>query len=385
MTHPKTTHKLCIYQVFPRWFGNYSSDTTPNGSVEENGVGKFKDFTDKALKEIKKLGISHIWYTGIIEHATQTDYSEYGIPADHPSVVKGKAGSPYAIKDYYDIAPDLATKVPKRMKEFESLVKRTHKAGIAVIIDLVPNHLAREYYSDQAPKGIEDFGASDQPQKAFSAKNNFYYIPNQDLELPQELKVLGKKPYVESPAKATGNGHFGNKPSMNDWYETVKLNYGVDYSNEGKKHFKPIPKTWKMMRDVLRFWAAKGVDGFRCDMVEMVPVEFWHWVTQSLKKDFPNLIFIAEVYNPSLYHDYIYQGGFDYLYDKVDLYDTLKNIIRGEASANSITDCWQMLEGLGNHLLRCRGGWHSYDRSAGAKQHGQHGEACGCAGNAIAC
>ncbi len=145
--------KFTIYQVLPRLFGNYNTTRKPNGSIEENGCGKFNSFTNKALSEIKNLGITHIWYTGIIEHATQTDYSAYGIRRDHPGVVKGKAGSPYAIKDYYDVDPDLAEDVPNRMNEFRQLVDRTHHAGMKVIIDFVPNHVAREYHSDAKPAG----------------------------------------------------------------------------------------------------------------------------------------------------------------------------------------------------------------------------------------
>ena len=101
-------NKLIIYQVFTRLFGNNNNHCINNGSITENGCGKMADFTAKALGEIKKLGATHIWYTGIIEHATQTDYRRYNIRPDHPAIVKGKAGSPYAIKDYYDVDPDLA-------------------------------------------------------------------------------------------------------------------------------------------------------------------------------------------------------------------------------------------------------------------------------------
>lgn len=343
--------KIAIYQIFTRLFGNKNTTNKFNGSIENNGVGKFADITGKAIKEIKKMGITHIWYTGVIEHATQTDYSDFGIPKDNPSIVKGKAGSPYAIKDYYDVSPDLAVNVPKRMTEFESLVKRTHKHGLKVIIDFVPNHLARFYTSDAKPKGISDFGEGDNTNLRFSTSNNFYYIPEQPLQL-NGLSSNSYSPYQEYPAKATGNDVFHNHPSKYDWYETVKLNYGIDYQNQQTKHFHPIPKTWEMMLDVLIYWAAKGIDGFRCDMAEMVPLEFWEWVIPQVKTNYPEMIFIAEIYNPTLYHDFIYKGHFDYLYDKVELYDTLRAITEEKGSANSITRCWQLQEGLAPHMLR---------------------------------
>ena len=270
----RKTEKMIIYQVFPRWFGNTNTKPVRNGSLEENGVGKFSDFTPLALSKIKGLGTTHIWYTGVIEHATQTDYTAYHIQKDHRAVVKGKAGSPYAIKDYYDIDPDLADHVENRMEEFEALVARTHDAGMKVIIDFVPNHVARQYHSDAQYNFIEELGQNDNTSKAFDPNNNFYYIPGQPLTLPftNDDEGLG---YSEFPAKATGNDRFDAFPNCNDWYETVKLNYGVDYLNGRSKHFDPIPNTWHKMLDILRFWASKQIDGFRCDMAEMVPVEFW--------------------------------------------------------------------------------------------------------------
>lgn len=345
----RKTEKMIIYQVFPRWFGNTNTKLVRNGSLAENGTGKFSDFTPLALSKIKELGTTHIWYTGVIEHATQTDYTAYHIQKDHRAVVKGKAGSPYAIKDYYDIDPDLADHVENRMEEFEALVARTHDAGMKVIIDFVPNHVARQYHSDAQYNFIEELGQNDNTSKAFDPNNNFYYIPGQPLTLPFTDDDDGLE-YSEFPAKATGNDRFDAFPNCNDWYETVKLNYGVDYLNGRSKHFDPIPNTWNKMLDILRFWASKKIDGFRCDMAEMVPVEFWEWAIPLVKKDYP-VIFIAEVYNPAEYRNYIFNGHFDYLYDKVGLYDTLRAVICGQAPASNIPACWQSLEGIQSHML----------------------------------
>lgn len=344
-------NKLIIYQVFTRLFGNNHNHCIYNGSLAENGCGKMADFTGKALDEIKKLGATHIWYTGIIEHATQTDYRRYNIRPDHPAIVKGKAGSPYAIKDYYDVDPDLAKDVPERMKEFENLVQRTHRSGLKVIIDFVPNHVARQYHSDMQPDGTTELGANDDPKYAFSPYNNFYYIPQSELHGQFDMKGSAAEPYHEYPAKATGNNRFDAYPNITDWYETVKLNYGVDYQNGGTCHFDPTPDTWSKMLDILLFWAGKNIDGFRCDMAEMVPVEFWEWAIPQVKEKYPNLLFIAEVYNPNEYHNYLKRGHFDYLYDKVGLYDTLRGIICGNESATNITRCWQSLGGIEKQML----------------------------------
>lgn len=338
--------KFTIYQVLPRLFGNTVNLPVHAGSITENGCGKFKNFSGKALREIKQLGITHVWYTGVIEHATQTDYSGYGIRPDHPGVVKGKAGSAYAIKDYYDVDPDLAVSVPDRMKEFENLVSRTHREGLKVIIDFVPNHVAREYRSDAKPEGVSDLGSDDQTDKAFSTSNNFYYLPGQTFT-PQ----FDAGSYTEFPAKATGNDQFTPSPGLNDWYETVKLNYGVDYLNGRSTHFHPVPSTWLKMKEILLFWASKKVDGFRCDMAEMVPVEFWEWAIAAVKQHYPELIFIAEVYNPAEYSNYLFKGGFDYLYDKVGLYDSLRNIVCSNHSATGITQAWQSLQGIEDRML----------------------------------
>lgn len=335
-----------IYQVLPRLFGNENTTNKPHGTLEENGCGKLNDFTPKALQAIKKLGITHVWYTGVIEHATQTDYSTLGIALDHKSIVKGIAGSPYAIKDYYDIDPDLAVDVNNRMKEFEAMIERTHKAELKVIIDFVPNHVARQYKSDAKPGKTKDLGQGDRTDWNFSQQNNFYYISNEAFN-PQ-FDVDG---YEEFPAKVTGNDQFTASPSITDWYETVKLNYGVDYMGGREKYFDPVPDTWTKMRDILLFWAKKKVDGFRCDMAEMVPVEFWGWAIQQVKEKFPHVIFIAEVYNPDEYRNYIYNGKFDFLYDKVGLYDTLRAVTQGQASVGSITNCWQAVNDIQTHML----------------------------------
>ncbi len=340
--------KIIIYQIFTRLFGNTNRNNIKNGTINENGCGKLNDFTPKALKEIKELGITHIWYTGIIEHATTTDYSEFNIAKDYTEVVKGNAGSPYAIKDYYDVCPDLADNINNRIEEFESLVKRTHESELKVIIDFVPNHLARHYISDNKPDNIIDFGSDDNINHAFDINNNFYYLLGETFDGPVTAKNTNY--LIESPAKVTGNDCITPKPGINDWYETIKLNYGVNIF-DGTKHFNPIPDTWNKMLEVLLYWANKNIDGFRCDMAEMVPVEFWNWVIPKVKEAYPHIIFIAEVYNPDLYRQYITFGGFDFLYDKVGMYDTLKAIIQGYQQPSSITKTWDVLNGIHQHML----------------------------------
>ena len=344
------SNKIQIYQIFTRLYGNRNTTRKENGSLAENGCGKMNDFTPAALKKIRAMGVSHIWYTGIIRHATQTDYTQFGIPRQHPAVIKGMAGSPYAITDYYDVDPDLAVDVSNRMQEFEALIERTHKSGLKVIIDFVPNHVARQYRSVCKPVGVKDLGEEDNPQSGFDPQNNFYYCPGQRFTPYFDLYHGCEEPYVEEPAKATGNDCFHNAPGMNDWYETVKLNYGVDYYAGRVGHYKPIPNTWDKMTDILLFWAAKGVDGFRCDMAEMVPAAFWHWATDKVKYRYPEIIFVGEVYNPSEYRNYL-GAGFDYLYDKVGMYDTLRDVMCGRQSVHAITAAWQQTDDIRQHML----------------------------------
>ncbi len=341
--------KPVIYQLLPRLFTNMNPQCVPGGTYARNGCGKLNDIDTAVIAGIKELGTTHIWLTGVIEHAEKTDWSRYGIVRDNPHVVKGEAGSPYAIKDYYDIDPDLATDPERRMEEFEALVARIHDQGMKVIIDFVPNHVARHYHSDAAPEGTEDLGAGDDTTHAFDPKNNFYYIPRQ-LFAPYIDMGSGKDAYIEFPAKATGNDCFSAFPSVNDWYETVKLNYGVDYS-DGSRHFSPTPDTWHKMLAILLFWAGKGIDGFRCDMAFMVPVEFWEWALTIVKERYPHIVFIAEIYDTGLYREFINRGRFDYLYDKVNLYDTLRGIQTTHCSAAQLTGCWQTVDGIGSHML----------------------------------
>ena len=341
--------KTVIYQVMPRWFGNPNANCQTNGSLEENGCGKLNDFTPAVLKHIKDLGVTHVWYTGILRHATQTDYTLYGIPSQHPDVIKGKAGSPYAVTDFYDVHPTLAVEPFQRMVEWEQLIKRTHQAGMKVIMDFVPNHVARQYCSIAKPEGVRDLGQDDDTSMNFSTKNNFYYCWGQPLNLNM---IVQQQSYQECPAKATGNDHFNATPTSQDWYETVKLNYGIDYCDAGgrSEHFSPIPDTWSKMTDILLYWAQKGVDGFRCDMAEMVPVQFWHWAIDKVKFAYPDILFIGEVYNPSLYRQYV-DAGYDYLYDKVGMYDCIRDVICGNRAAADITQQWQQTDDIKDHML----------------------------------
>lgn len=344
----KMIQKPIIYQLLPRLYTNYCASPVTNGTLKQNGSGKLNSFTDKVIKNIKSLGATHIWYTGVIEHAHDADYSAYGIPRHNPHIIKGHAGSPYAITDYYDIDPDLAENVDKRMDEFEALVKRTHANGLKVIIDFVPNHVAREYHSDAKPEGVDDLGHGDNNDMFFSPFNNFYYITRQQFA-PHVDMGSGDGAYVEFPAKASGNDCFTAFPGVNDWYDTIKLNYGVDPWN-GSTHFSPIPPTWFKMLHILKYWASKGIDGFRCDMVHMVPVEFWRWSIALVKSSYKDIIFIAEIYDLALYRPYL-DAGFDYLYDKVNLYDTLRAIECDNVSAARITTCWQTVDGIGDKML----------------------------------
>lgn len=362
-TEKLENRKLVIYQLLVRYFGNKNNTNKFNGSIGENGSGKFSDINEKALQELKKIGVNYVWYTGVIEHATMTDYSSFGIKNDDPDVVKGRAGSPYAIKDYYDVAPDLAVEVKNRMKEYEDLVNRTHKQGLKVLMDFVPNHVARTYHSDVRPKSVEDLGLNDNLEKAFDPQNDFYYIPGQKFVVPAGYNPGGSEFnsdlkdgfFDENPAKVTGNNVFNSTPKIDDWFETIKLNYGLDVQNNNEKHFMPHPSVWRKMKEILFFWASKGIDGFRCDMAEMIPIEFWSWAITDLKKKYPNLIFIAEAYDKNEYKNFLINGKFDFLYDKTGLYDGIKRLIRNEqnATVNDISYVWRSESyGFSQHMLR---------------------------------
>ena len=376
----KEEMKINVYQVFTRLFGNTNTTNKPWGTLEENGVGKFNDFDDEALEAINRLGITHVWYTGVLHHAMVTDYSEIRIPGDDPDVVKGRAGSPYSVKDYYNVNPDLAVDPALRMEEFEALIERTHSHDMKVIIDIVPNHVARVYHSVSNPEGVEDFGASDDLSREYLKDNNFYYIPGQSFQVPawrEGYKVLGGENHPEAnghfnenPAKWTGNGSRSPQPDMNDWYEAVKINFGVD--PEGKHDFdvlpagyenepyqvhhdfwkeKQVPDSWKKYRDIALYWLEKGVDGFRYDMAEMVPVEFWSYLNSAIKTVKPDAFLLAEIYQPHIYRDYIRLGKMDYLYDKVQLYDSLKAIMQGHGSTDAIVQIQNELADIEHHML----------------------------------
>ena len=373
-----TDHKEVVYQVFTRLFGNKNTTNKPWGTIEENGVGKFNDFTTRALKEIKDLGVTYIWYTGVPHHALIRDYTAIGISNDDPEVVKGRAGSPYAVKDYYNVNPDLAVVPANRLEEFEALIARTHEVGRKVIIDIVPNHIARKYEGKSNPEGVKDFGADDDDTVEYKRDNNFYYIPNSSFEIPDTDKPLNGESnplidgkFEENPAKWTGNGSRMAKPDKNDWYETVKVNYGIRpdgskdflelpdgfYSKSYQEHYnfwkdKDVPSSWIKFRDIALYWTEKGVDGFRYDMAEMVPVEFWSYMNSSIKMKNPAAFLLAEVYNPGEYRNYIHFGKMDYLYDKVETYDKLKDVIQGRSLPDGLSDIQNGMADIENNMLQ---------------------------------
>ena len=325
--------KTIIYQMLPRLWGNGKARPKKNGTLVDNGTGKFSDIDHNTLKYLKWLGCSHVWYTGVIRHSTQA--SEEGCIPSHPQFVKGKAGSPYAICDYYDVNAYLVDDPELRMDEFESLIARTHEAGLKVIIDFVPNHVSRDYGKVNPVPGHPVLGSDDDTSVHWKPENDFYYYPGQQLVLPTPVPA-GMDAYSEFPAMATGNNCFSPAPGINDWYETVKINYGDTHT-----------MTWDRMWDIIGFWAAKGVDGFRCDMVELVPPAFFKWLIHKAKAQYPDLIFIAEVYKKDLYAEYIRNIGFDFLYDKSGLYDTLRTVVDKSVNDNGMpVELWQSTSGI---------------------------------------
>ena len=326
-------HKPIIYQILPRLWGNDTQSPVKDGTLSQNGTGKFSDIDSKTLDYIKWLGCSHVWYTGVLRHSTKT--SEGGCIPSHPQFVKGKAGSPYAICDYYDVNPYLADNPNDRVGEFEQLIKRSHEAGLKVIIDFVPNHVARDYGKTAMSEGHPVLGAYDDKSVHWKAENDFFYYVGESLTLPTPVPE-GMKPYEESPAMATGNNCYSPTPGINDWYETVKINYGDEHT-----------ATWDRMYDIIDFWASKGVDGFRCDMVELVPPQFFKWLISKIKTSYPEIIFVAEVYKKELYGEYIRSIGFDMLYDKSGLYDTLRTVVEKNVNDNGMpVELWQSATGI---------------------------------------
>lgn len=244
--------KKIIYQALPRLWGS----------------GHFSDWDTAEFDYLRSLGVDYLWLTGIPRHATGQDF------------VKGDPGSPYAVTDWFDVNPYLADDPGRRMEEFDALLQRAHAAGLRVLIDYIPNHVAPDYTG-----GIRHF-----------------------------------------------DWHDG------DWSDTRKNDWSA-------------PETRTAMLDILRFWAARGVDGFRCDMVELVPAEALGELISAVKADFPDLLFVAEAYQKDNYRRYLDEVGFDLLYDKSGLYDTLRAVCCAGATARGITWNWQWLGDMQPRML----------------------------------
>ncbi|TRU48492.1 MAG: alpha-amylase [Microcystis aeruginosa Ma_QC_Ca_00000000_S207] len=340
--------KPIIYQLVVRYFGNINVTNQKNGSLTTNGCGKFTDISTVALQSLHQLGVTHVWLTGCLCQATLTDYSSQGMPADDPDVVKGIAGSFYSIRDYFDVCPDYTVDPADRMTEFEELIARIHAAGLKCLIDFVPNHVARGYESVVRPD--LNFGDGDDTSAFFKRDNHFFYLvepPGQKLRLskpshwnPSGVAFDGEFAREDGdlgqPPKATGNNGFGVTLGDNDWYDTIKLNYGFNFV-DGSCQFSPRPRTWELMNKVIAYWQAKGVDGFRCDFAHYVPDEFWTWLISEARQRDPVSFFIAEAYPDKNSKDPVkdmqefINAGFDAVYHDA-AYDTLKQIYRVKVS-----------------------------------------------------
>jgi glycosidase len=347
----RTAVKPVIYQLVVRYFSNTNSTNQRNGTLAVNGCGRFAEITAAELQSLKQLGVSHVWLTGCLRQATLTDYSALGMPADDPDVVKGIAGSMYAVRDYFDVCPDYAENPANRMADFEALVKRVHAAGLKVLLDFIPNHVARGYRSVVRPE--EDFGNGDDQSRFFAKDNHFYYLPGTQLTLshfygwnPPGVTFDGKfLPEDGSPGrtpKVTGDNCASASPGVNNWYETVKLNYGFNFQN-GATAFTPPPRTWGLVDRILAYWQAKGADGFRCDMAHMVPLEAWRYLLGNAKMRDPDCLFLAEAYPgggndiPVKNLDDLLAAGFDATYHS-DAYNALKRIYQGRGSQDDYDD-----------------------------------------------
>jgi glycosidase len=344
---PPLGQRPVIYQLVVRHFGNTNQTRATNAGLAENGVGKFVHITDTAIGQLVELGITHVWLTGVLRQATLTNYNGYGMPADDPDTVKGRAGSFYAIRDYYDVSPDYAMDPTMRLEEFDALVERLHAANLRVMIDLVPNHVARGYGSIVLPE--TDFGVADDQSVFFSPNNNFFYLDGAALQLskpgyynPPGFTFDGMfAPENGTPgnvAKVTGNNVTSTSPASTDWYETVKLNWGYDFAND-VSDYDPIPDTWLKMDAIVAYWQDRGVDGFRCDFAHYVPNEAWTWLIDEAKMRDPEVYFIAEAYADL---DGLLAAGFDAVYHDAS-YDALKRIYQGAGTQAQYSDIMNQL------------------------------------------
>lgn len=353
-----------------RHFGNTRESPKVNGSMAENGCGKFADINDAALKSLREFGITHLWLTGVLEQASSTSYPDR--PADNPLLLKGKAGSPYAIRDYFDVCPDYATDPDKRLEEFSALLKRIREHKLKAIIDFVPNHVARSYSSDIRP--ALSFGRTDDTTRFFDPDNNFYYLGSLHSGGGPPLKLPGKDgPTAYEPetgfGRVTGNNALTWSPSVHDWYETIKLNYGHDFTvGPPRDDLHPLPEagtppqetpdTWRKMDAILSYWQEMGVDGFRVDMAHMVPMAYWRWQIQRCIKRDPGVFFMAEAYDndPAKLTggnvlDELLDCGFDAVYDDPS-YSAIKATVEGQQWANDIDDAANCFTGRFHQSLR---------------------------------
>ena len=338
--------RTVIYQLFVRHFSNFRRGGIPNGTRAQNGCGTFAGVNDAALEQLAQMGITHLWLTGVLRHATQTAHP--GFPAHPACVVKGIAGSPYAVVDYFDVDPDLAEKPQQRMEEFRALLERVRRFGMVPVLDFVPNHVSR-CYASPGHSELEP-GMWDRKDVFFARDNAFYYLdppPDGDrrVVLPQ-----GEFEAERGCGRVTGNNAATWRPSVFDWYETVKLNYGCDYRHGAAEaeslpgvlsDIDAVPRTWRILDHVLAWWQELGAGGFRCDMAHMIPLPFWRWEIARARLRDEAVFFMAEAYDdpmklmPGNPLQDLLNAGFNGVYD-APAYRALRDLYEGGAWANDL-------------------------------------------------
>ena len=178
---------------------------------------------------------------------------------------KGTLGSYYSVKDYKAVNPEFGT-----LNDFKNLVNEIHKQGMYVILDWVANHTS---WDNVLTKTHPDFYKRD-------SLGNFI-----------------------APA--------------NDWTDVIALNYNN-------------PRLWIYMENAMEYWVKEsGIDGFRCDVADMVPTPFWNFVRKELEKIKP-VFMLAEAENPELQ-----KHAFDMTY-AWEFHNILKEIYKGKMTVTDL-------------------------------------------------
>lgn len=287
---PRWLGSSIVYNVFVRFFKGKVARW--NQRVLPGEGGTFDD-VKLHLNELKKLNVTTLYFNPI--HMIGELYRKYNMLDELPAYLQ--PGSPYSIKDYKSIDPELTydrdTKkhlLSDPQQEFKDLINAAHEKGMYVILDLVFNHTAHDF--------------------VFQRIRPEWYLYKENITSLQDPYLY---PEELDQGKPWGDPRHTVAPYDHGvwWEDAAQLNweYKIPEGPNPPPKNSSLKEMWEYFKSIPKYWVSHfGIDGFRCDIAYRVPPDFWKACiaeTREMAQKLGNnlagdVVFIAEAYTDDL-------------------------------------------------------------------------------------